>query len=71
MDQLLAKAKINDARLKSHLVKVIGRHLGSLSEPCYYPKLKKHYYEFLKMMNLTEKRYKRICEKTLERKERS
>jgi len=63
MEQLLSKAKINDARLKSHITKVVARHLGSLSEPCYYPKLKKHFYEFLKMTGLTEKDIKEFAKR--------
>ncbi len=63
MDQLLSKAKVNDAKLKSYIVKVVGKNLGSLSEPCHYPELKKHYYDFLKMTGLTEKDVKEFAKR--------
>jgi len=63
MNQLLAKAKVNDARLKSYIVKVVAKNLGSLSEPCHYPELKKHYYDFLKMTGLTEKDIKEFAKR--------
>jgi len=63
MEQLLAKAKINDARLKSHLTKVVAKNLGALSEPCYYPQVKKNYYEFLKLTGLTEKDVKEFTKR--------
>lgn len=55
MDELLSKAKIKDSQLKSLIVRIVSRNLSSISEPCYYPDLKKHYYEFLKFTDLTEK----------------
>jgi len=54
MEQLLAKAKVNDSVLKSYLTRVVAKNLGSLSEPCYYPQVKKDYYDFLKLTGLTE-----------------
>lgn len=54
MKQLLEKAKINDAQLKSHLTRVVAKHLSNLAEPCYFPDVKKHFYEFLKLTGLTE-----------------
>jgi hypothetical protein len=55
MEQLLAKAKINEPALKREIVKVVSKNLGGLSEPCYYPEVKKHLYDFLKLSGLTEK----------------
>jgi len=55
MDQLLAKAKINDSQLKSHLTRVVAKNLSALSEPCYYPEVKKELYAFLKLTGLEEK----------------
>ncbi len=63
MEQLLAKAKINDSRLKSHLAKVVAKNLGALSEPCYYPQVKKNFYEFLKLTGLTEKDVKEFTKR--------
>jgi len=55
MEQLLKKAKIKDAQIKSLTAKVVAKTLSSLAEPCYYPDLKKYYYEYLKLSGLTEK----------------
>jgi len=63
MEQLLAKANINDARLKSHLTRVVAKNLGALSAPCYYPEVKKNFYEFLKLTGLTEKDIKEFAKR--------
>lgn len=55
MDKLLDIAKINDSQIKSIVSRSTAQQLSSLAEPCYYPDLKKYYYEFLKACNLTEK----------------
>lgn len=55
MDKLLSKSKINKTRLKSTMLKAAGFSLSSLSEPCFKPKTKKHYFDFLRQCNLTEK----------------
>lgn len=54
MEQLLKKANIKDSQIKSLITRIVAKNLSSLSEPCYYPELKKHYYEFLKLTGLTE-----------------
>jgi len=63
MEQLLKKAKIKEAQIKSLTVKVVAKNLSSLAEPCYYPALKKHYYEFLKLSGLTEKDIKEFVKR--------
>lgn len=55
MKELLQKSKINDSQLKSFIVKTVAKNLTSLSEPCYFPELKKNLYEFLKISGLEEK----------------
>jgi len=55
MKELLEKSKINYAQLKSFIVKTVAKNLSSLSEPCYFPELKKNLYEFLKVSGLEEK----------------
>lgn len=54
MQELLSKIKIQESQLKTLVVHIVAKNLSALSEPCYYPELKKHYYEFLKLSNLTE-----------------
>ncbi len=63
MDQLLKKVKINDARLKSHIARIVAKNLSALSEPCYYPEVKKHFYELLKITGLTEKDVKEFAKR--------
>lgn len=55
MEEPLAKAKIKDPQLKNLISRIVAKNLGALSEPCFYPELKKHYYEFLKLTELKEK----------------
>lgn len=63
MEQLLAKAKINEPALKREIARVVGKNLGSLSEPCYYPEVKKNFYDFLKLSGLTEKDIKEFTKR--------
>jgi hypothetical protein len=63
METLLAKAKMKDSQLKSLISRVVAKNLGSLSEPCFYPEMKKHYYEFLKLTGLTEKDIKEFAKR--------
>lgn len=55
MKTLLEKAKIDKPKLRRTLMKVTAENLSRLSEPCYYPSLKKQYFEFLRICSLTEK----------------
>jgi len=55
MEILLDKATIDLNRLKRTLHKITAFELSSLSEPCYYPSLKKYYYELLFLCKLKEK----------------
>jgi len=54
MEQLLQKANI-DIKAKQEITKIVAYNLGKLTEACVYPHVKKHYYEFLRYSNLTEK----------------
>lgn len=54
MKQLLEKMKIDEARVKQLVVNIVSSNLSSLSEPCFYPEVKKHYYELLRLTNLKE-----------------
>jgi hypothetical protein len=58
MDELLQQLKIDDSRLKRIIVNAISHNLSSLSEPCVYPEVKKHYYEMVRLSGLTEKEIK-------------
>lgn len=55
MDILLQQSVINIPRLKKSVHKITAAELSGLTEPCYYPSLKKYYFEFLHLCNLKEK----------------
>lgn len=63
MEELLAKAKIKDSQLKTLISRIVAKNLSSLSEPCFYPELKKHYYEMLRLTDLTEKDVKEFVKR--------
>jgi len=54
MEELLKKAKIDYQTLKHELNRSVAYNLSSLAEPCFYPELKKKYYEFLSLCGLNE-----------------
>jgi len=53
--ELLLKSKIDKSNLKRILTKVAATNLSRLSEPCFYPAVRKNFHEFLRLCNLTEK----------------
>lgn len=55
MEELLSKAKINKPLLKRALTKIVGTNLSRLSEPCFYPAIRKNYHELLRICGLTER----------------
>jgi len=52
--KMLFQTKINYAGLKKFLLQEVSSNLLNLSEPCFYPKLKKNYYSLLNFTSLTE-----------------
>jgi len=54
METLIQNTKINHNSLKRFLMKVTAHELLELSSPCYYPKLKKNYFELLHLTGLKE-----------------
>ncbi len=63
MKDLLSKSNIDKAKIKSYLSQRVAHELSSLSEPCYYPSLKKDYFEMLAMCGLNEKDIKNHVKK--------
>ena len=55
MEELYRKLKIDESRIKRLVVNIVSSNLSSLAMPCFYPELKKHLYELLRMSGLTEK----------------
>jgi hypothetical protein len=64
MEELLQKANINKSRLSHFVMKSAAKELSALSEPCYYPRTKKIYYEFLNLTRLTDKDVKDYVKRT-------
>ena len=54
METLLQIANIQQNELKKYLLKRVSSDLNDLSEPCFYPKLKRDYYEFLNFCGLKD-----------------
>lgn len=54
MKDLLEKSNINKNKLKMFIVKIVAQEIMNLSEPCYYPSLKKYSYEMFNYVGLHE-----------------
>jgi len=64
MDILLSKINDNSiTQLKNYVTRVVARNLSDLSQPCFYPELKKSLYEMLSICNLTEKDIKEFTKR--------
>ena len=55
MDILNNKISVNQAQLRRYMTSSAARELSALSEPCYYPKTKKFYFELLNILKLKDK----------------
>jgi hypothetical protein len=66
MKLLLDKSKVNHGVLKKFLLKVVSEELLNLTENCYYPKIKKYYFNLLQYTKLTEKDAKELTKKFYE-----
>lgn len=55
MDVLTKKADINFPKLRRFIHRVTAKEMSALAEPCYYPSLKKYYFEMLHLCKLSEK----------------
>jgi len=58
MDDLLKKANVNEAKLRTHMNTITAEELGNISEPCYMPSVQMSYLTILKYMGLTENDYR-------------
>lgn len=54
MNILAERANIKIDELKRYTLVTTSKELGLLSEPCYYPDVKKYYYELLNLTGLTD-----------------
>lgn len=55
MQIILQQANFNDEKLRSYITKLTVNELNNLSQPCYYPDWKKHFYEIIHLTGLNEK----------------
>lgn len=55
MEILLEKSSIDILKLRKSVHYITSNELSRLVEPCYYPEIKKYYFEFLNTCKLTEK----------------
>ena len=63
MQELLSKLQMDESRVKRLVVNIVSSNLSSLAIPCFYPELKKHLYEFLRITGLTEKDIKEFTKR--------
>jgi hypothetical protein len=63
MDELLKKIPSNLDPLKKFIVATAARELSALSEPCYYPKTKKFFFDILHILKLTDKEFKEFVKR--------
>lgn len=65
MEELLNKITPNLLQLKRFIVGKAAQELSSLSQPCYFPKTKKFYYEILNILKITDKDVKEYIKRIL------
>jgi hypothetical protein len=63
MKELLQKAKFNNQKIKATVTRAVAYNLSELSKPCYYPEVKKHFYEFLNYTGLSEDDVRRFSKR--------
>jgi hypothetical protein len=54
MQIILQKAVFDNVKIKNYITKLVVEELNKLSEACYYPDWKKHYYELINLTGLTD-----------------
>jgi hypothetical protein len=60
MEDILQKTTTNLNNVKQYVTRNAARELSSLSEPCYYPKTKRIYFELLNALKLTDREFKQF-----------
>ena len=63
MDELLKKINPDFNQLKRFVINSTARELSALSEPCYYPKTKKIYFEFLNLLKISDADFKKFVKR--------
>jgi hypothetical protein len=58
MEELLKKMSFNKDKAKSYIVRQAAREFSALTEPCYFPKTKKTYFEILDLIKIPDKEFR-------------
>lgn len=64
MEILHTIAKPDKNKLKRFITTSAARELSAISEPCYYPKTKKFYFDLLNILNVSDKDVKEFVKRT-------
>lgn len=64
METLLKKINPNKTALKRFITTNTTRELSALSQPCYYPKTKRFYFELLNILKIKDKDMKEFVKRT-------
>jgi len=54
MQIIIQKATFDEPKLRTYLTELTANELSNLAEPCYYSEWKKHYFELLHLIELTD-----------------
>ena len=63
MEEFYGKLKMDEPKIKRVVVNVVSSNLSSLAMPCFYPELKKHLYELLRLSGVTERDIKEFTQR--------
>jgi hypothetical protein len=63
MKDLLSKAKVDLPKLTKYFNRAAANELSSISQPCYYPKTKKFYFDVLHLLKLTDRDVKNFVKR--------
>jgi DNA-binding transcriptional regulator GbsR (MarR family) len=66
MEELLKKAQIDIPKLHRFIKMSAAFELSKLSEPCYYPDLKRTYHELLRQLHISDSDMKALIKRTYE-----
>ena len=64
MQILHDKVNPNYGQLKRYITSIAARELSALSEPCYYPKTKRFYFELLNILKIDNKDMREFVKRT-------
>ena len=66
MQELLKKSNPDYTKLKRYIITSAAKELSGLSQPCYYPKTKKPYYDILDILQIKDKDFRSFVKRNYE-----